>query len=97
MLDQFPTRLERQIDALMQLPWRTSEKVWQRWTFWILAIIPLVLLIMIHNLIGGLLDSAWRTSPMLWQRSCFWIMLVTLLLGVFTILFLVLAIWLPAK
>jgi hypothetical protein len=52
---------------------------------------------MIHNLIGGLLDSAWRTSPMLWQRSCFWIMLVTLLLGVFTILFLVLAIWLPAK
>ena len=97
MVEQLVAGLQSQIDAIMHFPWRTSDMVWQRWGFWILATLPLVLLIEIHNLVGGLLDSNWRTSRKQWQRSCFWIMLVLILLLSIFLLILVIPIWLLAK
>lgn len=56
-MEQLVAGLQRQVDAIMHHPWRTSQRVWQRWAFWILAAVPVVVLIEVHNLIAGLLDS----------------------------------------
>jgi hypothetical protein len=96
-MEQLVVSLQRQVDAIMQHSWRTSDQTSQRWAFWILAAVPVVVLIELHNLVNGLLDSKWRTSVRAWQRGCFWIMLVALAAGVVAIAVLAAAIWLPGR
>jgi hypothetical protein len=96
-MEQLVVGLQRQVDAIMHHPWRTSDRVLQRWAFWILAAVPVVVLIEIHNLVNGLLDSEWRTSSKRWQRGCFWAMLAATAAGLVAIAVLVAVIWLPGR
>jgi hypothetical protein len=87
-MEQLVVWLQRQIDVLLASRRRTSEQRSERWVFWILATLPLVLMIEAKNLVRALNGSQWANSEQGWQRGCFWILLAWVALVFAAVLYL---------